>query len=106
MALRLYRHILRASRRFDSETRIAVKSEAATLFRHNANLTDPKEVQSKMFEASSRLELAKHYGIAYPRLYNVAPKTVPLGKFHRRQRKPQPVPAYMDSYYDNSKKHQ
>jgi hypothetical protein len=57
-----------------------------------------EEIEAKIFEAESRLELALHYKIPYPRYYNVGPKANsrhPSKKFR--------VPsAYMDSLYPSS----
>ena len=49
------------------------------------------------------MELAEHYEIASPRLFNVARGTIPAGKSLKQRRKPHPIPAYMDSYYDERK---
>lgn len=54
MALQVYRRILKVARRFDPATRGDIRAEAATLFRQNASLTDPKEIAAKLFEATSR----------------------------------------------------
>lgn len=70
--------------------------EAQTLFRKNQNLQDEEEINNKIFEAQSRLELGVHYKIPYPRYYNVGPRAV----LKTKQRKHFRVPsAYMDSLY-------
>lgn len=106
-ALRLYRSILRAGSKWSNPAEAReVVSEARTLFRQNRSLTDPKEVAAKVFEAESRLELALHYGIAYPRHYNLPPGTTvnamkAAARRGKRSRVADAKPAYMDSYYDN-----
>ena len=70
----LYRRILRAAERFESAAdRSYIRSEAGRLFRVNAGERDPEEVEKKLFEGESRLELGVHYGIPYPRPFNVIP---------------------------------
>mmetsp|Transcript_11406 Transcript_11406/g.23127 ORF Transcript_11406/g.23127 Transcript_11406/m.23127 type:complete len:156 (-) Transcript_11406:1222-1689(-) len=70
----LYRRILRSARTWEGlEERNYVRNEAHTLFHKNAGLTRPSEIQEKLFEGESRLELALHYRIPYPRPYNVTP---------------------------------
>ncbi|BAM83342.1 hypothetical protein, conserved [Cyanidioschyzon merolae strain 10D] len=95
--LSLYRTILRtAKRRFQDqpETVDSVCAEARQLFRRNASLRDPQDIERKLFEAESRLELALHYGIPFPRAYHLSPGATP--------RSPRRVayPLYMDSYVE------
>jgi hypothetical protein len=69
--LNLYRRILRASSRWDRvEERAALKAEAMELFRKNRSLRDD-QIDERLFEGTSRLELALHYKNAQPRLYHV-----------------------------------
>ncbi|SPR01919.1 Complex 1 LYR protein domain-containing protein [Plasmodiophora brassicae] len=99
-ALNLYRRILRASRRFGPDEGRTIRDEARSLFEKNAALTDAQEIDAKLFEGNTRVDLALHYGIASPRLYNVTRGTMPSSRKHHQGMRPQPVPAYMDSYYD------
>jgi len=72
MALRVYRKILRSARNFPWKSegdRVAVLGEARQLFQENRGLSDPAAIKNKLFEAETRLELALHYKIPFPRLY-------------------------------------
>jgi hypothetical protein len=95
--LKLYRAILRAAKthfRDQPETFADVYAEARTLFRKNASLRGAEEIERKLFEGESRLEMALHYGIPYPRQYHLSPGATP--------RSPRRVayPRYMDSYVE------
>mmetsp|Transcript_35942 Transcript_35942/g.143667 ORF Transcript_35942/g.143667 Transcript_35942/m.143667 type:complete len:99 (+) Transcript_35942:260-556(+) len=61
------------------------------LFRKNQFVVGVEEIEEKLFEGESRLELALHYKIPYPRPSNVSPGAT--GKS-----KETPRPAYMSSY--------
>ncbi|KAI1307228.1 LYR motif-containing protein 1 [Halotydeus destructor] len=72
--LRMYKSILRLSRTWESKNvnntqseRMYIEKEAKRLFRENRNLTADTDVKKKLNEAYSRVEIARHYGIAYPR---------------------------------------
>lgn len=57
----------------------------------NARIADAAIVESKLFEAESRLDLAVFYGIAAPRLPHVVPGAT-------GQTRETIIPAYMHSY--------
>jgi len=98
--LRLYRSILKVGHTWiKPEERQYIKDEARSLFRMNKSLTSDEEIQRKIFEAESRLALAVHYKIPFPRLYNVAPGTTLKV---RRTVAPKIKPAYMDTIYDET----
>ncbi|XP_014781413.1 LYR motif-containing protein 1 isoform X3 [Octopus bimaculoides] len=74
--LSLYRQILRMSREWQSlsgnmqdtqEERKYIFDEACTLFRENKNVTNPTEIAEHVREAETRIALALHYRIPYPR---------------------------------------
>lgn len=68
--LSLYRRVLREVHRWPvEEERGALRTEAETLFRQNAALTDAAQIEERVFEGTTRLELSLHYGKASPRLY-------------------------------------
>lgn len=92
--LGLYRAILRAAdTRFadKADERQYIYAEARTLFRRNRHLAEPKAIDAAIFEAESRLKLALHYGIPYPRAYYLSPGAT--GKSRDVAK-----PAYMRSY--------
>ena len=72
--LQLYRDILRLAKTWEakvpSETvkeKDFIRSEARTMFRANKDISDAEELDKKLDEAKTRLEIAKHYRIPYPR---------------------------------------
>lgn len=70
--LRLYARSLRLARDWlgpDEEKEYIVR-ESSSLFRRNRNIRDPEVIEAKIFEAESRIELALHYRIPYPRPYH------------------------------------
>lgn len=72
--LSLYRRILREARQWENvEERSDIRHEAKTLFRKNKDLVGAEEIESRLFEGETRIQLAKHYKNPYPRLY-YAPK--------------------------------
>jgi len=83
--IRLYRKIIRGGNHWKdvnsttgnqiTNEKQYILEEARTLFRKNKDLKDPEMINAKIFEGNSRYELAKHYNIPFPRLYNVPPKT-------------------------------
>eukprot|EP00698_Gefionella_okellyi_P007629 TRINITY_DN1864_c0_g1_i3.p1 TRINITY_DN1864_c0_g1~~TRINITY_DN1864_c0_g1_i3.p1 ORF type:complete len:110 (+),score=14.95 TRINITY_DN1864_c0_g1_i3:115-444(+) len=73
-ALDLYRKILRESRGYPWKSdgdKSTVMAEVKALFHEGKQIKDPKLVADKLFEGQSRLDLALHYKIPYPRLHNV-----------------------------------
>lgn len=64
-----------------------IRWEAKRLFKRNKNITSVERIDRKIFEATSRLELANHYQIPYPRKW----QQLGSGEEHED-------PAYMDSY--------
>eukprot|EP01002_Notosolenus_urceolatus_P011448 NODE_3982_length_854_cov_24.698137_g3304_i0.p1 GENE.NODE_3982_length_854_cov_24.698137_g3304_i0~~NODE_3982_length_854_cov_24.698137_g3304_i0.p1 ORF type:complete len:232 (+),score=32.25 NODE_3982_length_854_cov_24.698137_g3304_i0:65-760(+) len=68
--LRLFRECLKLSRTWEGplEEKIYIRDEAFQLFRHNSNV-EVEEIEEKMFECESRIALALHYRIPYPRSY-------------------------------------
>uniref|UniRef100_A0A7S4LM52 Uncharacterized protein n=1 Tax=Eutreptiella gymnastica TaxID=73025 RepID=A0A7S4LM52_9EUGL len=64
-----------------------IKWEAKRLFKRNKNITDLERVEKKIFEATTRLDMANHYMIPYPRRW----ERMGQGAEHEE-------PAYMDSY--------
>eukprot|EP01013_Petalomonas_cantuscygni_P021964 TRINITY_DN4181_c0_g1_i1.p4 TRINITY_DN4181_c0_g1~~TRINITY_DN4181_c0_g1_i1.p4 ORF type:complete len:133 (+),score=7.40 TRINITY_DN4181_c0_g1_i1:203-601(+) len=82
-ALRLYRQSLRLAKQWKGpqQERVYIAQEAALLFRRNRFVSDAETIESKLFEAESRIALAEHYGIPYPRPYHVARGSVPKHGF-------------------------
>eukprot|EP01094_Clydonella_sp_ATCC50884_P021430 TRINITY_DN4720_c0_g1_i2.p1 TRINITY_DN4720_c0_g1~~TRINITY_DN4720_c0_g1_i2.p1 ORF type:complete len:145 (-),score=36.11 TRINITY_DN4720_c0_g1_i2:169-603(-) len=104
-ALSLFRAIARQARgrwRGPHEERDYIRNEAFSLYRQNAALTDRHEIQEKLQEAETRLELALHYGIPYPRLYHTGKMTGVELNEHGVQHKA----SYMHSYYDRPEQSQ
>jgi hypothetical protein len=104
--LQLYRKIFRLARVWEalepSQTiseRSYIKEEARKLFRRNQNISDPGEIKTCIEEAKSRIELAVHYKIPYPRPVNVALNFVPSSKNMKTQlkRTKQSQPIYTHS---------
>lgn len=96
--LRTYRMLMRAGRTWPTVSeRQYILSEARRLFRLNRALEDPAKIEKKLFEASSRWELAQFYGIAAPRYFYNQPGMVEKARnktaIHVR-------PAYLDSEYE------
>ena len=96
--LRTYRMLMRAGRTWPTVSeRQYILSEARRLFRLNRALEEPAKIEKKLFEASSRWELAQFYGIAAPRYFYNQPGMVEKARnktaIHVR-------PAYLDSEYE------
>ena len=100
--LSLYKRILRTGKNWEEiggnpEDSQFILTEARDLFHKNKDIQDNEKIETKIFEGESRLELALHYKIPYPRLFNIAHGTnvesdgVLKGKV---------TPKYMDSYKD------
>ena len=106
--LGLYRKILRHSQTWEArdsrktqEEREYIREEAMTLFRRNRSIA-PEVVPHKLFEAETRMELALHYRIPYPRLPFVQ-KGVDFSSMtatHAEEFQRDHRPAYMHSYFD------
>ncbi len=92
----MYKQILELARKWSGplEEKNYIVKEAQTLFRQNKNITSPESIEEKIFEASSRMELAAHYKIPYPRYYNAPPN-----QNAKDLRTSYIKPAYMKSYY-------
>jgi hypothetical protein len=72
--LQLYRDILSLAKTWEakvpSETKQEqdfIRTEARTTFRANKNITETEELDKKLEEGKTRLEIARHYRIPYPR---------------------------------------
>src|SRR5690625_129045 len=95
-ALSLYRQILRTGKNWKgSETeREYIFEEAHKLFRKNKNETNQKEIEALIFEGQTRMELAIHYKIPYPRLSNylMGESEISSQQSHARA-----IPAYLHS---------
>mmetsp|Transcript_290 Transcript_290/g.303 ORF Transcript_290/g.303 Transcript_290/m.303 type:complete len:155 (-) Transcript_290:141-605(-) len=75
-ALSLYRQIRRHGKEWDGpdmeitkrdKERAYIKNELQRLYRRNIDIIDPEVIDAKLFEAETRMELAMHYKIPYPR---------------------------------------
>ncbi|KAM7533257.1 hypothetical protein Aperf_G00000123580 [Anoplocephala perfoliata] len=76
-----------------------IRQETRNLFRRNANIADPKEIEAHIQEGESRLELALHCNNPYPRLSNLPPSAIVNRSMKRAQRAfDDSVPAYLRSY--------
>eukprot|EP00753_Platysulcus_tardus_P015628 PLAT5151.1.p1 GENE.PLAT5151.1~~PLAT5151.1.p1 ORF type:complete len:119 (-),score=8.79 PLAT5151.1:141-464(-) len=101
----LYARCLRLARTWPvAEEAEYIRVEARKLFEKNARLTDAKAIEEAQFEASSRIDLAKHYGTPYPRLYHVDPLATPTLEDSEEGakagiKKQSSKAAYMSSYY-------
>jgi len=69
---------MRLARRWEAtnptETKVErdyIKSEAQELFRKNAHLKNPVEIQERVREAEARVTMAEHYRNPYPRPVNL-----------------------------------
>lgn len=72
--LRLYKDILRLSRTWNAKSahdtaneRSYILTEARSMFKSNKSLNVDDEIKKKIDEGWKRIEVAKHYGIPYPR---------------------------------------
>lgn len=73
--LRLYREILRLGQKWEGKGSSAdreserryILNEARVGFRENKNLSSDVEIKTKLDEVRKRIDVAKHYGIPYPR---------------------------------------
>ncbi len=111
--LSLYRRIMKMAQNWTSasndirqtvEERDYIREEARTLFRKNAHLRDPKEIEAHILEGQSRLDLAMHYKNPYPRLSNLPQYSMPDRSMKRNQRIiNDSIPAYLKSYKSDKK---
>lgn len=88
--LSLYRAIHKLSFTWPKiEEREYIAQEARELFGTNKSISeeDTELIDKKIMEAEARLALALHYGIPYPRAYNISPDQKTLI-----------VPQYMHSF--------
>ena len=79
--------------------RINVQHLFLLLCRKNKFLTDRAEIAACLQEGHSRLEMALHYKIPYPRPINVPPNFVPTMKTSKtqKQKSHEAKPIYMKS---------
>mmetsp|Transcript_7563 Transcript_7563/g.11226 ORF Transcript_7563/g.11226 Transcript_7563/m.11226 type:complete len:147 (+) Transcript_7563:31-471(+) len=93
--LSMYRYILKSSYTWKGpqEDRDYIAAEAKRLFRKNKNLTDEDEIEKVLFEGESRIVIAEHYKICYPRPYN-NPKGTKGGSQDVEHEREKFVPAY------------
>ncbi|KAK3090952.1 hypothetical protein FSP39_016019 [Pinctada imbricata] len=115
-ALSVYRRAFRLARTWQSvggdqeetlKEREYIKEETRRLFRKNKNITNEEEIKEHMREANTRIEMAIHYQIPYPRIVNIpqnvlAPTTAKLKRRQKRQIE-ESKPVYWKSYSDSDK---
>lgn len=72
--LKLYKDILRLSRTWNAKVpqetmkeRSYIEAEARSCFKSHKSLANGDEIRKKIDEGWKRVEVAKHYGIPYPR---------------------------------------
>lgn len=111
--LSLYRRIFRLARKWESYTASPsdagvesayIKDEARKLFRKNKNVSNEQEILEFIKEGNTRIEMAIHYRIPYPRPINIPQNILPptqrrMGKAQQRAIK-QSKPIYLKSYED------
>eukprot|EP01117_Protostelium_nocturnum_P009652 TRINITY_DN3451_c0_g1_i1.p1 TRINITY_DN3451_c0_g1~~TRINITY_DN3451_c0_g1_i1.p1 ORF type:complete len:124 (-),score=27.69 TRINITY_DN3451_c0_g1_i1:385-717(-) len=101
----LYRSIMKMARRWEggpAEKRY-IRNEARNLFQKNKDLSDESQISAKIFEGRSRMELAEHYRIPYPKFFNAPPGVSP----NQMLKDPEHnviQPSYLNSYDLVSKK--
>ncbi|KAI8479175.1 PREDICTED: LYR motif-containing protein 1-like [Branchiostoma belcheri] len=114
--LSIYRTILRTARTWKSlsgnqqetqEEAKYIREEARALFKKNKHLTDKEEIRLCIREAETRLELAHHYGIPYPRPVNLPPMGLGgpqrKGKKVQERLRHQAKPVYLHSHEEIEK---
>ncbi len=76
--LAMYRRLLRVGRRWQAKVpeqtateRAYITEETKKLFRQNAGVSDAEQVRQHLLEAETRLTMAEHYRIPYPRPVNL-----------------------------------
>ncbi|XP_076365988.1 LYR motif-containing protein 1-like [Tachypleus tridentatus] len=94
--LSLYKRILRTGKNWEAVSGNSqhpelegkyIINETKELFHKNKNLKNEEEIKSRLMEADSRLQMALHYRIPYPRPVNLPPQALasPLGKRLKKQ---------------------
>ncbi|XP_048575347.1 LYR motif-containing protein 1-like [Nematostella vectensis] len=114
--LNLYKRILTLSKTWQPlssssaqvvQERKYIKDEARNLFKKNKNISDVSEIDQCIKEAESRIEMALHYGTAYPRMINVPPAAIAKSGTHQRKVqdriRQQAKPTYLHSYEEIEK---
>eukprot|EP00040_Diaphanoeca_grandis_P041223 m.262649 g.262649 ORF g.262649 m.262649 type:complete len:131 (+) comp46496_c0_seq1:182-574(+) len=113
--LSLYRSVLKTASTWEAtdpskttEERSYAVAETRRLFRKNKEINDTADIEACIFEAKSRVEIAQHYQIPYPRMMQVlsSPSGSPggvfptRGKVGRGQRRLRDIskPAYLRSF--------
>lgn len=83
--LSMYKRLLRVGRTWTAKSsreedtrheRDYICTETREHFRKNQHLTDPATIRSYLDQAQSRLTIAMHYKIPYPRPVNLPPQTL------------------------------
>ncbi|GAB5353909.1 hypothetical protein AAMO2058_000074600 [Amorphochlora amoebiformis] len=101
VVLRLYRDILRRGKLWKNnqapEESSYILEEARKLFRKNKDINVREKTLEKIKEGEARVELAKHYGNPYPRMYYAQPGVIYKSGNRAKTRI---NPEYMHSYYD------
>uniref|UniRef100_UPI0035901FB2 LYR motif-containing protein 1 n=1 Tax=Myxine glutinosa TaxID=7769 RepID=UPI0035901FB2 len=111
--LALYRRVFRLAQTWQAQSgqasdtqteKIYIEEEARTLFRKNKQLQDLGKIRSCIEECETRIELALHYKIPYPRPMNV-PHTGLAGASARKLRTQERLrkrakPIYLQSQED------
>ncbi|EDO47996.1 predicted protein [Nematostella vectensis] len=81
---------------------VACKSRCLLLM-----ISDVSEIDQCIKEAESRIEMALHYGTAYPRMINVPPAAIAKSGTHQRKVqdriRQQAKPTYLHSYEEIEK---
>jgi len=93
--LKMYRRIFRIAREWNGNTGeepAYIRTEARDLFHKNMLITDPEQIEAKLYEAEVRVELGLHYRIPYPKPF-YAPRGPVKTILDRMPHNP-----YMDSY--------
>ncbi|OQV12115.1 putative LYR motif-containing protein 1 [Hypsibius exemplaris] len=109
--LALYRKIIRTARKWTAvlpENTLAerkyILEEAGRLFRQNAKVAEPGEIEQCILEGEARLEMAMHYKNPYPRMSNMPPQSMTLGKGRKESelQRIRTLPAHLRSYSKDS----
>ncbi|EDO47998.1 predicted protein [Nematostella vectensis] len=99
--LNLYKRILTAFK--DMATFIKFFCPSCT----RKEISDVSEIDQCIKEAESRIEMALHYGTAYPRMINVPPAAIAKSGTHQRKVqdriRQQAKPTYLHSYEEIEK---
>ncbi|KAG0566594.1 hypothetical protein KC19_7G075700 [Ceratodon purpureus] len=89
-ALSLYRSLMRSCRTWPGppKEKQYIYEEATVLFRQDRHLSDPEEIAKKIDEGEKRYQIAWHYKIPYPRVFNL-----PLGTFAEKPEAEYQIPS-------------